>query len=66
VRNEGKKRKQGFKSQIYLALGRVGIAQLVRFLVVEQTHPGPNPRFSMDVAFMTNYSFSGKRRPHRQ
>jgi hypothetical protein len=29
---------------------RVGLAQLVRFLVVELTHPGLNHRFDMDVA----------------
>jgi hypothetical protein len=44
----------------------VGLAQLVRFLVVELTHPGSNPRFDMGVAFTANYSFSGRRRPHRQ
>jgi hypothetical protein len=44
----------------------VGLAQLVRFLVVELTHSGSNPRFDMGVIFMANYSFSGRRRPHRQ
>jgi hypothetical protein len=44
----------------------VSLAQLVRFLVVELTHPGSNPRFDMGVAFITNYSFSGRRRPRRQ
>jgi hypothetical protein len=44
----------------------VGLAQLVRFLVVELTHPGLNPRFDMCVAFTVNYSFSESRRPHRQ
>jgi hypothetical protein len=42
---------------------RVGLAQLVRFLVVELTHPGSNPRFDMGVAFTANYSFSWRRRP---
>jgi hypothetical protein len=37
----------------------VGLAQLVRFLVVELTHPGSNPKFDMCVAFTANYSFSG-------
>jgi hypothetical protein len=43
-----------------------GLAQLVRFLVVELTHQCLNPRFDMDVTFTTNYFFSGSRRPHRQ
>jgi hypothetical protein len=37
----------------------VGLAQLVRFLVVELIHPGSNPKFDMCVAFTANYSFSG-------
>jgi hypothetical protein len=45
---------------------RVGLAQLVRFLVVELTHPDLNPRFDMCVIFMVNYSFSGRQRLHRQ
>jgi hypothetical protein len=44
----------------------VGLAQLVRFLVVELNHPGSNPRFDMGVAFTANYSFSERRRPRRQ
>jgi hypothetical protein len=44
----------------------VGLAQLVRFLVVELTHLGSNPRFDMGVVFIANYSFSGRRRPRRQ
>jgi hypothetical protein len=36
----------------------VGLAQLVRFLVVKLTHTFLNLRFNMDVIFMTNYSFS--------
>jgi hypothetical protein len=43
-----------------------GLAQLVRFLVVELTHQCLNPRFDMDVTFTANYFFSGSRRPHRQ
>jgi hypothetical protein len=39
---------------------RVGLAQLVRFLVVELTHLVSNPRFDMGVAFTANYSFSGR------
>jgi hypothetical protein len=42
---------------------KVGLAQLVRFLVVELIHPGSNPRFDMGVAFTANYSFSWRRRP---
>jgi hypothetical protein len=45
---------------------RVGLAQLVRFLVVELTHLGLNPIFDMRVAFMANYYFSERRRPHRE
>jgi hypothetical protein len=37
---------------------RVNLAQLVRFLVVELTHPGLNPIFDMSVTFTANYSFS--------
>jgi hypothetical protein len=44
----------------------VGLAQLVRFLVVELTYSGSNLRFDMGVVFMVNYSFSGRRRPRRQ
>jgi hypothetical protein len=36
----------------------VGLAQLVRFLVVKLTHTCLNLRFDMDVIFMANYSFS--------
>jgi hypothetical protein len=37
----------------------VGLAQLVRFLVVELIYPDSNFRFDMCVAFTANYSFSG-------
>jgi hypothetical protein len=37
---------------------RVDLAQQVRFLVVELTHPGLNPRFNMGVVFTANYLFS--------
>jgi phosphatidylinositol N-acetylglucosaminyltransferase subunit C len=40
--------------------GRVGLAQLVIFLVVELIHPSSNSRFDMNVVFTTNYSFSGR------
>jgi hypothetical protein len=43
-----------------------GLAQLVRFLVVELIYPGLNPRFDMSVAFTANYFFSGKRCLRRQ
>jgi hypothetical protein len=33
----------------------VGLAQLVRFLVVELIYSGLNIRFDMSVAFITNY-----------
>jgi hypothetical protein len=36
---------------------RVGLAQLVRFLVVELTHSGLNHKFDMNVIFMANYFF---------
>jgi hypothetical protein len=39
---------------------RVGLAQLVRFLVVELTHPDSNPTFDIGVTFVPNYSFSGR------
>jgi hypothetical protein len=45
---------------------RVNLAHLVRFLLVELTHPDSNPRFDMSVAFTTNYFFSERRRPRRQ
>jgi hypothetical protein len=40
---------------------RVYLAQLIRFLVMELTHSGLNPKFDMCVVFMTNYSFSERR-----
>jgi hypothetical protein len=48
------------------SLGRVGLAQLISFLVVEVTHPSSNLRFDMDAIFTVNYSFSERRRLHRQ
>jgi hypothetical protein len=33
----------------------VGLAQLVRFLVVKLTYPGLNPRFDMRIIFTANY-----------
>jgi hypothetical protein len=33
----------------------VGLVQLVRFLVIELTHPGSNLTFDMSVAFTANY-----------
>jgi hypothetical protein len=38
--------------------GRVGLAQLVRFLVVELIHPSLNYIFDMSVAFTANYFFN--------
>jgi hypothetical protein len=46
--------------------GRVDLVQLIRFSVVELIHLGSNLRFDRCVTFMTNYSFSGRRRLHRQ
>jgi hypothetical protein len=37
---------------------RVGLAQLVRFIVVKLIDPDSNSRFDMDIAFTANYSFS--------
>jgi hypothetical protein len=51
---------------IQYALGIVVLSQLVRFLVVELIPLDSNPRFSIDVAFMTNYFFNGRRRFGRQ
>jgi hypothetical protein len=45
---------------------RVDLAQLVRFLVMELIYLSLNHSFDIGVIFMANYSFSGKRRPHRQ
>jgi hypothetical protein len=36
-------------------ISRVGLAQLVKFLVVKLTYSGSNPKFDMSVTFMTNY-----------
>jgi hypothetical protein len=44
----------------------VSLAQLIRFIVVELTHPGSNPRFYMRVIFTVNYYFSERRCPRRQ
>jgi hypothetical protein len=45
---------------------RVGLVQLVRFLVVELIHPVLNSRFDICVIFMANYSFSRRRCLRRQ
>jgi hypothetical protein len=37
------------------SLRGVGLAQLLRFLVVELIHPGLNPRFNIGVIFTANY-----------
>jgi hypothetical protein len=42
------------------------ISEVVRFLVVELTHPDLNPTFDMCVIFTVNYSFSGRWCPRRQ
>jgi hypothetical protein len=41
-----------------VATCRVSLVQLVRFLVVELTHLGSNPKFDMSIVFAINYSFS--------
>jgi hypothetical protein len=40
----------------------VDLAQLIRFLVVELTHPDSNPIFDMGITFTANYSFSERQR----
>jgi hypothetical protein len=47
-------------------LCRVGLAQLIRFLVVKLTHSCSNPKFNMGVVFTVNYSFSRRRRLYQQ
>jgi hypothetical protein len=42
---------------------RVGLAQLVRFLMVELINSGLISKFDMCVIFIPNYSFSGNRHP---
>jgi hypothetical protein len=37
---------------------RVGLAQLVRFLVMKLIYLSSNSRFDIGVTFMTNYSFN--------
>jgi hypothetical protein len=39
--------------------GRVGLAQLIRFLVVELIHSDSDLIFDMSVVFMTNYFLVG-------
>jgi hypothetical protein len=40
---------------------KVGLAQLVKFLVIKLIHSGLNLRFNIGVIFMTNYFFSERR-----
>jgi hypothetical protein len=40
---------------IKIVIVRVGLTQLIRFLVVELTYSGLNPKFNMCVAFTANY-----------
>jgi hypothetical protein len=44
----------------------VALAQLVRFLVMKLIHPDSILRFDICVPFTANYSFSERRRLHRQ
>jgi hypothetical protein len=60
------KKMQGEARQQQKMDSRVGLAQLVRFLVVELIHRGLNSRFDMGVTFIANYFFSGRRHPRRQ
>jgi hypothetical protein len=46
--------------------GRVSLAWLIRFLAMELIHLGSNPKFDMGIVFTANYSFSERRRLHRQ
>jgi hypothetical protein len=39
---------------------RVGLVQLVKFLVVELTYLDSDTRFDMSGVFMINYFFSGR------
>jgi hypothetical protein len=43
-----------------LYTGRVGLAPMVRFLVVKLIYSYLNPIFDMSAVFTTNYSFSGR------
>jgi hypothetical protein len=45
---------------------RVGLVQLVIFLVIELTQLVSNPTFDVGVIFTANYFFSERRRPCRQ
>jgi hypothetical protein len=47
-------------SHLSISTIRVGLVQLVRFLVVELTLSYLNLRFDMSVTFIANYSFSGR------
>lgn len=46
-----------------LEFSKFSLTQLSRFLVVEPIQPDTKPKFDPDIAFMTNYSFSSRRRP---
>jgi hypothetical protein len=39
---------------------RVGLAQLIRFLMVELIYSDSNPKFNKGVVFTINYSFNGR------
>jgi hypothetical protein len=41
-----------------LSIVRVGLDQLIRFIMLKLTHPGSNSRFDICVVFTTNYFFS--------
>jgi hypothetical protein len=56
---------QNVHNQVSLSL-QSGLTQLIRFLELELTHSGLNPRFDMNIAFMANYSFSERRRLRQQ
>jgi hypothetical protein len=51
---------------LFTKVCRVGVAQLIRLLVVKLTYPSSNYKFVMDVTFTANYFFSERRRLRRQ
>jgi hypothetical protein len=55
-----------FSRPLKFGLEAVSLVQLIRFLMVELTYSDLNFRFNISVIFMTNYSFSERRRTHQQ
>jgi hypothetical protein len=52
-------------AKINYCIGKVCLVQLVRFLIVKQIYLDLNFKFDINVVFMANYFFSGRRRPRR-